>query len=151
LFFSDFTLKMIYAIVMQVSSLRMLVTELDTSATALNLGFLMSPYSTFRDGFSRFAVHCFRDMFQHVLIGYDWMRLKAVDEVGIVKLVDGPLFPTLKSMCWASYKKNKNTIRLHLELDLNRMIPTEFLAQKANSCERTFSTFHSSERLYLCR
>jgi hypothetical protein len=52
-------LKMIYAIVMQASSLRMLITELDTSRTALNLGFRVSPYSTFRDGFSRFAVQGF--------------------------------------------------------------------------------------------
>lgn len=138
LFFSDFTLKMIYAITMQVNSLRILITEFETSPTAMNLGFRASPYSTFRDGFNRFAVHYFRKLFLCVLENYDWMRLKAVDEVGIVKLVDGSLFPTLSSMCWATYKKSKNAIRLHLEMDLNRMIPTEFLAQKANSCERRF-------------
>jgi hypothetical protein len=138
LLFKDFTLKMVYAIVMQVSSLRMLITDLETSPITLNLGFSFSPYSTFRDGFSRFAVCYFRKMFLHVLSSYDWMRLEGIDEVGIIKLVDGSLFPTLSSMCWASYKKNRNAIRLHLELELNRMVPTEFIALKANSNERTF-------------
>ena len=138
LFFDDFILKMIYAIVMQVSSLRMLITELETNPSALNLGFSLNPYSTFRDGFNRFSVHYFRKAFLHVLKSYDWMRLEAIDEVGIIKLVDGSLFPTLASMYWATYKKSKNAIRLHLELELNTLIPTEFIAQKANSSERSF-------------
>ena len=138
LFFSDFTLKMIYAIVMQVGSLRMLITELDTSQNSIKLNFKPSAYSTFRDGFNRFAVKHFRQMFFYVLKSYDWMRLAAIDEAGIIKLVDGSLFPTLTSMCWATYKKSKNALRLHLEMDLNTMIPTEFLVQKANSSERSF-------------
>lgn len=138
LFFSDFTLKMIYAITMQVGSLRMLITELETNRSAMNLGFHSSPYSTFRDGFNRFAVKHFRQAFLYVLKSYEWMHLAGIDEVGIVKLVDGSLFPTLTSMCWATYKKNKNALRLHLEMDLNTMIPTEFIVQKANSCERSF-------------
>ena len=138
LFFRDFTLKMIYAIVMQVGSLRMLITELDTSQNSIKLNFKPSAYSTFRDGFNRFAVKHFRQMFFYVLKSYDWMRLAAIDEAGIIKLVDGSLFPTLTSMCWATYKKSKNALRLHLEMDLNTMIPTEFLVQKANSSERSF-------------
>jgi hypothetical protein len=66
------------------------------------------------------------------------MRLEFIDEMGLIKLVDSSLFPTLRSMDWADYKKIKKSIRLHLEFDLNRMIPTEFIAQKANSSERTF-------------
>ena len=52
LFFHDFTLKMIYALVKRVGSLRLLITELETAPTALELGFLATPYSTFRDGFN---------------------------------------------------------------------------------------------------
>ncbi len=138
LFFNDFTLKMIYGLVKQVGSLRLLITELETAPTAFNLGFLPTPYSTFRDGFNRFSVKYFKQAFIHVLKGHDWVRLKGIDEAGIIKLVDGSLFPTLTSMCWATYKKHKNAIRLHLEMDLNTMAPTEFLAQKANSSERSF-------------
>ena len=138
LFFGDFTLKMVYAIVMHVPSLRRLVTDLETRPSALNLGFSLTAYSTLRDGFNRFTAGYFRKAFLEVLKSYDWMRMAAVDEVGIIKLVDGSLFPTLASMDWASYKKDKNAIRLHLSLELNRMIPTEFITQKANSCERSF-------------
>jgi len=41
-------------------------------------------------------------------------------------------------MDWATYTKYKNGIKLHLSFDLNRMIPTEFLAKHANSSERAF-------------
>ena len=138
LFFGDFTLKIVYAIVSGLPSMRMLLSDLETNSRAIGLGFMPSAYSTFRDGFSRFAVGHFRKMFIYVLKSYDWMRIEGIDEVGIVKLVDGSLFPTLKSMCWAGYKKSKNAIRLHLAMDLNIMIPTEFIAQKANSSERAF-------------
>lgn len=138
LFFGDFTLKMVYAIVMNVPSLRRLVTDIETRPSALNLGFSLTAYSTLRDGFNRFAADCFRMAFLSVLKSYDWIRMAAVDEVGIIKLVDGSLFPTLVSMDWASYKKNKNAVRLHLELELNTMAPTEFVTQKANSNERSF-------------
>ena len=37
-----------------------------------------------------------------MLKSYDWMPLATIDEVGIVRLVDGSLFPTLTSMCWGA-------------------------------------------------
>jgi len=138
LFFSDFVLKLVYSVVMQISSLRLLISEFQTSPTASALGFSATAYSTFRDGFSRFAPCYFKKAFLHVLSSYNWMRLEFIDEMGLIKLVDGSLFPTLRSMDWADYKKTKKSIRLHLEFDLNRMIPTEFIAEKANSSERTF-------------
>lgn len=138
LFFGDFTLKMIYAILNQIPSLRLLVTDLATNTKAANLGLSPSPYSTLRDGFSRFAVVHFRNAFFHILKSYSWMRMEGMDEIGMIKLVDGSLFPTLISMNWASYKKTKNAIRLHLELELNTLLPTEFLVQKGNSNERSF-------------
>lgn len=138
LFFSDFTLKMVYAVVMRISSLRMLVSELETNPTAPQLGFTTTPYSTLQDAFSRFCSSQFKEIYINILKSYQWLSIKAIDEVGIIKLVDGSLFPTLKSMFWAEYKKTKNSIRLHLEFELNTMIPTEFIAQKANSGEREF-------------
>lgn len=138
LFFRDFVLKLVYSVVMKTPSLRLLISELETSSIASSLGFSATAYSTFRDGFSRFAVRYFRDAFLYVLKSYEWMRVEAIDEMGIIKLVDGSLFPTLCWMYWASYKKTKNAIRLHLEFDLNRMVSTEFIAQKANSSEGAF-------------
>ncbi|MFT5618302.1 MAG: hypothetical protein ACI85I_001534, partial [Arenicella sp.] len=39
LFFSDFVLKLVYSVVMQISSLRLLISEFQTSPTASALGF----------------------------------------------------------------------------------------------------------------
>ena len=61
-----------------------------------------------------------------------------IASLGQISLVDGSLFPTLKSMDWATYKETKNAIRLHLSFHLNQMLPTEFWVAAGNSSERTF-------------
>ena len=52
LYFQDFIMKLIYANLMGISSLRSLITELETSTITKRLGFKATPFSTFRDGFS---------------------------------------------------------------------------------------------------
>lgn len=138
LYFQDFILKLVYSNVMAISSLRSLITDLKTSLVAKKLGFNPTPYSTFRDGFSRFDSKFVQEIFQELLKRSSWLSIPSIDELGIIKLVDGSVFPTIRSMNWASYKKHKNGIKLHLSFELNRMIPTEFLAQCANSSERAF-------------
>lgn len=138
LFFKDFTLQLIYSVVMQISSLRSLVTDLQTSRVAKKLSLPATAYSTLRDGFSRFKSCYFKSAYLSVLKSYQGISVKGIDEIGLVKLVDGSLFPTLKSMTWASYKKTKKAVRLHLSWELNRQIPTEFICQNANSSERKF-------------
>jgi len=54
------------------------------------------------------------------------------------EVLDGSIFPTISSMCWAEYKKTKNAIRLHMSFNLNQMIPTEFIGLQANTPERSF-------------
>lgn len=138
LYFEDFILKLVYANIMNISSLRALITDLQTSLVSKELGFFPSAYSTFREGFSRFDSKFVQEIFQEVLKTSSWLSIPGIDELGIVKLVDGSVFPTIRSMNWAKYKKSKNGIKLHLSFDLNRMIPTEFLAESANSSERGF-------------
>ncbi len=41
-------------------------------------------------------------------------------------------------MSWANYKKTKNAIRMRMSFQLNRVIPTEFIAIAANFSERSF-------------
>lgn len=138
LFFQDFTLKLIFAHVMKFGSLRILITELKSNETAEKLGFEPTPYSTLKEGFSRFDANFFQQAFQFILKNSSWLSIPAIDELGIFKLVDGSIFPNISSMDWATYKKTKNAIRLHMSFDLNRMIPTEFIATAANFSERKF-------------
>ena len=138
LFFADFTKKLIYAFVMGIPTLRQLITDLQTSDTSESLGLKQTPFSTIKDGFTRFPSKFFEKLYQHVLRSCDWIRIEAFDELGIFQLVDGSIFPTLRSMEWATYKKSKKAIRLHLSFELNRMLPVDFIGLKANSSERTF-------------
>lgn len=138
LFFKDFILKMVYAVVFQLDSLRSLLADLQSNPQAQALGFSPTPYSTFRDAFSRFRLAYFKSAYLYVLKSQEWLSVKCLDELGIIHLVDGSLFPSLCSMDWATYKKKRKAIRLHLSWELNRQIPVEFLAQAANSSERNF-------------
>jgi len=138
LFFADFTKKLIYAFVMGIPTLRQLITELESSDSCEILGLKLTPFSTMKDGFTRFPAKFFERLYQHVLQNCNWLRIESFDELGIIKLVDGSIFPTLRSMEWASYKKTKKAIRLHLSFELNRMVPVEIMGLKANSSERTF-------------
>ena len=138
LFFADFTKKLIYAFVMGIPTLRQLITDLETSDTCESLGLKQTPFSTMKDGFTRFPSKFFEKLYQHVLRSCHWVRIEAFDELGIFQLVDGSIFPTLRSMEWATYKKSKKAIRLHLSFELNRMLPVDFIGLKANSSERIF-------------
>lgn len=138
LYFQDFILKLVYAHFMGIESLRSFITELKTSDVAKSLGFQYTPFSTFRDGFTRFKSKFVYQIFQELLKTSHWLSIPSIDELGIVKLVDGSIFPTIRSMDWATYTKYKNGIKLHLSFDLNRMIPTEFLTTNANASERAF-------------
>lgn len=138
LFFADFTKKLIYAFVMGIPTLRQLVTELDTNKDCQALDLETTPFSTLKDGFTRFPQKFFLRLYQHVLQNSHWIRIPAFDELGIFQLVDGSIFPTLRSMEWADYKKTKKAIRLHLSFELNRMLPIDFVGLKANASERCF-------------
>jgi len=80
----------------------------------------------------------FFDLYRYVLTRVKLLKIRSIDELGLLECVDGSIFPTISSMEWAEYKKTKNAIRLHVSFSLNRMIPLEFLGTKANSSERTF-------------
>jgi len=138
LFFADFTKNLIYAFLMSIPTLRQLITELQTNENCKLLGLQATPFSTMKDGFSRFPAKFFEKLYQHVLQNCKWLRIEAFDEIGIIELVDGSIFPTLSSMQWAEYKKTKKAVRLHLSFELNRMLAVEFMGLKANSSERNF-------------
>ena len=136
--FQHFTLTMVFAYLMQVPSLRKLTDKLELSEKAKQLNLKAFAWTTIRDGFTRFSANFFINMYRYVLQQTNIVRLDSIDELGMISLVDGSIFPTISNMCWAEYKKTKQAIRLHVEFSLNQMIPLEFIGQKANSSERHF-------------
>ena len=66
LFFANFTLTFLYAILMGYGSLRSIISNLETDKTAKKLGFTCIAYSTFRDAFSRFQSSAYKKVFFHL-------------------------------------------------------------------------------------
>jgi len=138
LFFAQFVRSLLFAFVYQITSLRKLVTELETNATAHQLGLSPIPYSTLQEAFSRFPASAFRHLFMTLLASTTFMAIPELQALGTLYLVDGSLFPTIRSADWAVYKQNGNAIKLHLAFELNRMLAVEFLVSPGNANERRF-------------
>ena len=138
LFFTDFVWKLIFGYIYQTSSLRNLLLELKTNPVCQELGLEPTPFSTFKDGFSRFESKHFKQLFEGLLARTNLAQVPYLDEIGVCRVIDGSLFPTLLSINWTNYRETKNALRLHLSFDLNQMIPTEFWVGRGNSNERLF-------------
>lgn len=138
LFFANFFSIIVFAYVGRIKTLKLLITELKTNTAASALGLMPIAYNTLLDGFHRFSCKDFERLFSHVLKNFKWRGVPELEEMGVFQLIDGSLFPTLSGIHWAKYKSKKNAIKLHLSFNLNQMIPTEFLADCGNSCERSF-------------
>lgn len=138
LFFANFFKIIVFAIVGQVKTLKLLTTELKSSPTARTLGLVPVPYNTLLDGFHRFNYKYFEKLFSQVLQSFQYKNVPELKEMGVFRLIDGSIFPTLARIFWAEYRSKKNAIKLHLSFNLNQMIPTEFLVDTGNSCERSF-------------
>lgn len=138
LFFADFVRKLLFGYVEQVSSLRSLPLVLQTNEKCRQLGLFPTPFSTLKDGFSRFESKYFKQLFEAALASISLKQIKCLDEMGLFRVIDGSLFPTLWQMSWTEYRKRKNAFKLHLSFDLNRLIPTEFLVGSGKSSERVF-------------
>lgn len=138
LFFIDFVHTLIYGVVSQIKYLRRLATDLQTSSTARELGISATPFSTLKDGFERFPASAFGMIFSVLLMNVHWIPIQEIQELGMIYLVDGSLFPAMANILWATYSNNHNAIRLHLSFELNRMIPVEFAIGTGTSNEKKF-------------
>ena len=136
--YEDFIKNLIYGTSIRIDSFRKLILDLSSNENVEKLGLKAVAFSTFKDGFSRFNYLFVNKLYTYLLTQIDFQQVPDLKELGLFKLVDGSLFPTLSSVDWAGYKKHKKAIRLHLSFCLNSLSPSEFLVAKGNSCERSF-------------
>ena len=90
----------------------------------------------YSEAFSRYAVSIYRRMFYALLERLHVLEIPEIKALGVFHLIDGAVFPAIRSMVWASYKKNVNAMTFHFAFELNRMIPAQFLSTTANTSER---------------
>ena len=94
LFFADFVNKLLFGYIYQVSSLRNLSLELQTNSSCREIGLSFTPFSTLKDGFSRFSSRYFKQLFETAVAQITLGQVKQLEEMGVFRVIDGSLFPT---------------------------------------------------------
>jgi len=135
--YEDFFRLLIYYFVSGTKSLKLLVqTQLNMGLLPPELGLRAVPYSTCQDAFERFSPDLFQAVFQYLLSTRSFKAVPELATLGTLYCIDGSLFPVISSMLWAEYTSKHQALKLHLCVELNRMIPVDFLVGSGNSSER---------------
>jgi hypothetical protein len=134
LHFKEFVQMLVYHFSKGCESGRQLLT--DTLTAAPELGLPEVKRSTFFDAFQRFPIAWFANLLSFVLAAVSWKAIPELEALGKLYCVDGSVFPAVATMLWAEYTSQHQAIRLHLCLELNRMIAVQFLVDTGNSNEK---------------
>jgi hypothetical protein len=90
----------------------------------------------YSEAFTRYNPALFQTLFLSLLGQLQFLGISEIQVLGRFILMDGSVFPAIKTMDWAVYKNSKNALKLHLAFELNRMIPVQFICTDANGNER---------------
>ncbi len=134
--FGFFTFNLLYAVIMGIESISLLVTEIKTSEKAKKLNLVEASKSMYSEAFSRYSSSAYRSILYSLLEKLNFLGIPEINMLGRFYLVDGSIFPAIKSMSWAAYKKTANAVKLHLAFNLNCMIPAQFICSEANASEK---------------
>jgi hypothetical protein len=150
-------MNFLFGIICNIKTRAQLITQIRTSTTAHELNLVNASNPSYTEAFYRYNSKLFREIFIQLLSSLSFMSIPGLDQLGFFMLVDGSIFPAVKSMTWASYKKTANALKLHLAFNLNQMIPAEFITAAANYSERKFlkdilkkGITYICDRGYLC-
>lgn len=136
--FISFTTNLLFVIIYGIKSVRMLITQIKTSATAHFMNLACGTKSAYSEAFRRYDSEIYKGIFVQLLATMNFLDIPEIASLGRFMLVDGSLFPVICSMQWASYKKDSNAIKLQFALELNRMLPAHFLITEGNFNEKKF-------------
>ena len=135
--FYGFALNLLYAIIKNIRSIGLLVTDIRTSSEASALGLVDASKSMYSEAFIRYDPSLFRRIFYRLLEQLNFLEIPEIKALGRLLCIDGSVFPAFRSMVWAHYRKTDNALKVHLVLELNRMLPVQFISTAANASERT--------------
>ena len=155
--FVPFTINLLFGIISNIKTRAQLITEIQTSFIAEKLHLVNASNTSYTEAFYRYDSKLYREIFLQLLDKLNLMKIPNLDPLGLFMLVDGSIFPAIKSMTWACYKKTANALKLHLAFNLNSMIPAEFISTDANYSEKKFlrdiikeGITYICDRGYLC-
>ena len=149
--FVPFLRNLLFAVICDIKSVSLLVTEIRTSATARELGLTDASKSMYSEAFVRYSPDMFRAIFYNLLISLSFPHIPEISRPGRILPVDGSLFPAILTMRWACHRGGPNALRLHLAFEINRMIPVQFLTTDGKHSEREFLREITEEGVtYVC-
>lgn len=131
-----FTRSLSYAVIKQIKSIRLLITEIKTNPDLKKFDFILASPSLYSEAFSRYKPQVFQRIFIRLLETIKIADLPEINTLGRFILFDGSLFPAFKAMEWAVYSSTCQALKMHLAYELNRMIPVQFMSTSANYSER---------------
>lgn len=122
---------MSYYYLYEAESLRLLETEIKGN----KVGVKETPWTTIRDAFSRFENSTFKELFTNLLYNLDFLKIPELNMLGKLYVIDGSKFNISMKADWAEYKSTKKGIKLHLLLNLNKMIIQSLEIRKGKESE----------------
>jgi hypothetical protein len=131
-----FVLNLVFAVLNNIKSISLLITEIRSSSVAVEIGLLNASKSMYSEAFVRYQATVFRHMFLRLLERLNFLSIPELQLLGILVCVDGSLIPAVQSMSWATYKTSANALKVHLALNLNLMVPVQVITTDANTSER---------------
>ena len=134
--FYFFALNLLYGVMKNIKSISLLVTDIQSSPEAKALGLVDVSKSMYSEAFCRYDPGIFRRIFYRLLEQLNFLEIPEIKTLGRLLCIDGSVFPAFASMDWAHYKQTGNAIKIHLALELNRMLPVQFFSTDANSSEK---------------
>ncbi len=132
----SFYLNLLYGVMKNIKSISLLVTDIQSSPEAKALGLVDVSKSMYSEAFCRYDPGIFRRIFYRLLEQLNFLEIPEIKTLGRLLCIDGSVFPAFASMDWAHYKQTGNAIKIHLALELNRMLPVQFFSTDANSSEK---------------
>jgi hypothetical protein len=133
---APFVLSLVFAALNKIKSISLLITEIDSSTVAREIGLIKVSRSMYSEAFVRYQAVIFRNLFLRLLERLNFLNIPELQLLGNLVCVDGSLIPAIQTMSWAKYKKSANALKIHLALNLNRMIPVQIISTDANTSER---------------
>jgi hypothetical protein len=79
---------LLFSFIYHVSSLRNLFTELQTNEVCKDLSLEYTPFSTLKDGFSRFDSIHYKTIFENLVKNTSLFKIPYLEEMGIFKVID---------------------------------------------------------------
>ena len=131
-----FVLNLVFAVLNDIKSVSLLITEIASSAVAREFGLIKVSKSMYSEAFVRYRATIFQNLFVQLLERLNFLRIPELELLGRLVCVDGSLIPAIQTMSWAKYKTSANALKIHLAFELNRMIPVQLISADANTSER---------------